>query len=342
MDANINRACEGLRVAEEIARFVLQDGRLLEGLREIRHTVSSLGQGFSGLSLLSSRDVKNDVGRSIKVGNLVREDPLGVARANLRRTEEALRTLEEFSRLKDHKQSVEFENLRFAVYDIEKEILKRLSIIHYQSSIRGLHAIIDLGLFKENYLGIARGAIEGGAGLIQLRAKGVCDRKFFEVGRALRQITRENNLPFIVNDRLDLALALEVDGVHLGQEDLPVGVARSILGMGKIIGRTSHSLDEAINAEREGADYIGLGPIFPTLTKPDLLPVGISLLREVKERVRLPVIAIGGIGEGNIQEVIEAGADGIACASCLARVEDVRKMSQDLSDHFRVYNEPDD
>lgn len=333
MDANINRAGEGLRVVEEIARFVLQNKGLTRELKEIRHTLSGLSGKLSS-SLLDSRDVERDVGKLIDTdGEMKREGCLGLARANLKRTQEALRALEEFSKLKNSKISFKFEELRFRIYGLEKKIYEKLQIENRKSKIEGLYVIIDLELFKQDCLKISEEVIEGGASLIQLRGKAAKDSELFETGQALRQTTKKSKVMFVVNDRPDLTLALEADGVHLGQDDLPVGIARRLLGANKIIGVSTHSLDEAIKAEEQGANYIGFGPIFSTSTKPDLLSVGTSLLKEVKNKIGLPVMAIGGINEENIQKVIEAGADGAACASCF-KTKNIKQAAWNLSKKF--------
>jgi thiamine-phosphate pyrophosphorylase len=172
---------------------------------------------------------------------------------------------------------------------------------------------------------IARSAIEGGAGIIQLRDKNAPDREFHEFAVELREITRSSGALFFVNDRVDIAAAVGADGVNVGQTDLPIAAARKVLGLGVLIGVSADSIDQAIVAEADGADYVGFGPVFPTSTKLDAGPVsGLDTLREVVRRVSIPVVAIGGIALGNIESVAESGA---ACAAVVSAVVCADDMS---------------
>jgi thiamine-phosphate pyrophosphorylase len=172
-------------------------------------------------------------------------------------------------------------------------------------------------------------AIRGGADCVQLREKDFNGRELLETGRLLRRLTREHGVTFIVNDRIDVARAVEADGVHLGQNDLPIEVARDILGPGKIVGLSTHNVREAVEAERVGADYIGLGPMRETTTKLDTEPVvGPAGLAEVRRHVRLPIVAIGGIREQDMAEIIRSGADGVAVISALIGADDVEETAR--------------
>lgn len=189
----------------------------------------------------------------------------------------------------------------------------------------GLYLILDSLLFGDNLIDAARELVELEVPAIQLRVKDREDREFARLALAIREITRGSGTLFIVNDRLDMALVSDADGLHLGQDDLPISLARRILGKEKIIGLSTHSLGEAVQAEALGADYIGLGPIFKTSTKPHLEPKGVALIKEVRKRVKIPIVAIGGINEENVGEVLTSGADGVALASCLAKAKDLPK-----------------
>jgi thiamine-phosphate pyrophosphorylase len=158
-----------------------------------------------------------------------------------------------------------------------------------------------------------------GAGVkwIQYREKSKPRREIYNEAKLLRKLTNEFGAVLIVNDYTDIALAVNADGVHLGQEDLPLKEARKILGKGKIIGASTHNIEEAIAAEAGGADYIGFGPIFPTVTKDAGEPRGINMLREVKSRVSIPVVAIGGINIENLKSVMDTGTDAVAVASAI-------------------------
>lgn len=179
---------------------------------------------------------------------------------------------------------------------------------------------------------IARLAIEGGANVIQLRDKTASSRKLYEAALAIREITEVANVIFIVNDRLDIALAVDADGVHVGQKDLPAPVARRLIGQNKILGVSAETLEQAIQAEQDGADYLGVGPIFEArATKPDAAePMGLLLLRQVCQHCQVPIIAIGGIDRSNAKEVMEAGARGIAVISAIVSANDVVAASRAL------------
>jgi thiamine-phosphate pyrophosphorylase len=196
-----------------------------------------------------------------------------------------------------------------------------------------LTVVTDAPLSRgRSHADIAREAIAGGADAIQLRDKEASGRALFEAACAIRRIAREAGVPFIVNDRVDVAIAADADGVHVGQEDLPAAAARAILGSGKILGVSAATVEEAIRAERDGADYIGFGPVFEARgTKPDApAPLGLDLLPEIRARCKIPVIAIGGVGAGNAARVIEAGAHGVAVISAVVSAADVRAATASL------------
>lgn len=194
-----------------------------------------------------------------------------------------------------------------------------------------LYAIADPSCSRGRVLDeMVSSAIEGGATVVQLRDKTASAKRFLGEAKALSSLARTLEVPFIVNDRVDVALASNADGVHLGQEDLPCSEARRLLGSGKLIGVSAHSLQEAREAEQQGADYISLGKIYPSVTKTEGTTIGLSALREVVAAVHLPVVAIGGIGLANLKEVFEAGAAGVALISGLFDAEDVKARAMEL------------
>ncbi|PKM83397.1 MAG: thiamine phosphate synthase [Firmicutes bacterium HGW-Firmicutes-14] len=174
------------------------------------------------------------------------------------------------------------------------------------------------------YLEVIKACIAGGAGIIQLREKNWDGARLIESGRSLRKLTREAGVLLIINDRVDIAMAVEADGVHIGQEDIPLPLVRKIAGSKMIIGVSAHDPPEAVAAEKAGADYIGFGPVFPTETKKDTRPVrGLELLKEVRKVTSLPIYAIGGIKAKNAGSVIRAGADGVAVVSGVIGADDI-------------------
>jgi thiamine-phosphate pyrophosphorylase len=202
----------------------------------------------------------------------------------------------------------------------------------------GLYVVTDEQLSNGlNHPEIARRAIAGGADVIQLRDK-TCDCAYlYRCAEEIRDIAREAGVPFIVNDRLDVALQIGADGVHLGQEDMPLKFARRVAPKDFIIGISAGTLQEALDAGRDGADYIGLGPIYLTASKSDAgESCGLGLLREVKSRVSIPLVAIGGIGAGNAADVIRAGADGIAVISAVVSQDDIEAAARSLKAIIRA------
>ncbi|MCD6452201.1 MAG: thiamine phosphate synthase [Acidobacteria bacterium] len=187
---------------------------------------------------------------------------------------------------------------------------------------------LSLGRSSEE---IVERAIAGGATVIQLREKELSDRQLYEEGLRIKEIIGTRDVLFVVNDRVDLALALDADGVHLGQDDLPLAVARRLLGENRIIGVSVQTPEEAQEAEREGADYLAASGVFPTTTKPDVGAVlGIPGLKRIREATSLPLVAIGGINLANVKEVIGAGADGIAVVSAVTTASDVTARCREL------------
>ncbi len=194
-----------------------------------------------------------------------------------------------------------------------------------------LYVILDRKCQRgRSFLETARAAIRGGADVIQLRDKELSAKELIRQGTPVRELTRQTEILFIVNDRLDVAVALQSDGVHLGQDDLPIDAAKRILGSKVLIGKSTHSLEQALEAEREGADYIGVGPVFATPTKPSYLPVGLELVKEVSERIKIPFVAIGGIEAGNIREVIGQGAVSVAVVRAVAGAENIEEAARQL------------
>ena len=195
-----------------------------------------------------------------------------------------------------------------------------------------LYVITDEGVSGNlSHAEIAKKAIAGGADVIQLRDKGCGCKELLRIGRVIREITRKTGTLFIVNDRLDVALACGADGVHLGQDDIGVGVARQIAPPGFILGVSVGTLEEAVRAERDGADYVAISPLFPTTSKNDAGPgYGLKALREIRQNVSVPIIAIGGVNRDNVNDVMAAGADGIAVISAVVGSPDIMKAAREL------------
>lgn len=190
----------------------------------------------------------------------------------------------------------------------------------------------DAGLARgRSHLAVIEAAIAGGATVVQYREKAASTRQMIAEAQALRELTRRAGVPLIVNDRLDVALAIDADGVHVGQDDMPAALARRLIGPDKILGVSAANLAEAMQAAQDGADYLGVGPIFATPTKPDAAPpIGMEGLRAICRQVALPIVAIGGINAANAVDAIRAGAHGVAVVSAVVAAEDVAAAASQL------------
>ena len=194
-----------------------------------------------------------------------------------------------------------------------------------------LYLVTDEKLSRgRSHLEVAEAAIRGGADVIQLRDKTADSGTLYRVAVAMRKLTLEAKIPLIVNDRLDIALAVDADGLHVGQDDLPASVARRLLGPGKILGVSTETPQEALQAEKDGADYLGVGPIFEARgTKADAgEPKGPAMIAPIRAKCRLPIVAIGGIKAGNARSVLEAGADAVAVISDIVAADDIEQAAR--------------
>ncbi len=195
-----------------------------------------------------------------------------------------------------------------------------------------LYLITDRDIIKDRYLKeCIEEAIKGGVTIVQIREKDASTREFYNIAKEVKEVTDKYNIPLIINDRLDIALAVDAAGVHLGQSDMSIEVARKILGEEKIIGISAGNLEEALEAEKSGADYLGIGAIFYTGTKKDIdEPIGLEGLKEIINKIKIPSVAIGGINKDNTEDVIKTGVNGISVISAILGYEDTKKASEEL------------
>jgi thiamine-phosphate pyrophosphorylase len=329
IDANLNRLAEGLRVLEDIARFALNHEPLTRELRSLRHQLLESAKPLER-SLLSSRDSARDIGAGLESPHVAkRETMASLVTANARRAQEALRVLEEFARLPEMTgvmDSGRYQQARFSLYEIEKKMLAAVWRQEKRERISGLYVIIDTEVLR-----VTRQVIRGGAKVVQLRDKTRPKGELEKIALEMKELCKERGLPFIVNDHLDIALAVGADGLHLGQRDFSVATARRLLPLDKVIGCSTKTEEQAIKAETEGADYLAVGSLYPTTTKVETILVGIERLREIKSVVSLPVVAIGGINRENAAEVVGAGANALAVISAVLSAEDVEEATRQLA-----------
>jgi len=333
IDENLNRLAEGLRVLEDIARMTLNDASLTSQLKTLRHNLIR-GDLFLNLKLLRSRDINADVGASLDVPGEKTEKSLPlIAVANSRRAQEALRVLEDMAKIPDFSglNSAGFRKARFEIYNLEQQLVSRLMRKEKIRKISGLYVIIDSQALRgRSHLETARQIIEAGVKVIQLRDKTLDKRSLIRIAGSIQELCRRNDVLFILNDYLDIALAVEADGLHIGQEDLPVETARKFLPQDTILGCSVTTVEQVRDAEAAGADYVAVGAIYATSSKDNAGAVGIERLRTIKQTARTPVVAIGGINQENVREVLAAGADSICVISAVVNAPDMRKAARDI------------
>ena len=202
----------------------------------------------------------------------------------------------------------------------------------------GLYFITDSRLTKKNIIEDVKSSIKGGVKIVQYREKYAPTKKMVGGAFEIKKLCKKNNVIFLINDGIDVALAVDADGIHLGQDDIPYEDARKLLGNKKIIGVTVHNLKEAIDAEKKGADYLGLSPIFDTSTKLDAgKSCSTSMITKVKKNIKIPIVAIGGINKSNIDEVLKAGAKNVAIISAIIAKTDVEEAVRQFIDKIDSY-----
>ena len=322
LDANSNRAREALRVLEEYARFVLDDAALTQRCKQCRHDLAEALKQTPQPALLANRDVERDVGTGISTPSETdRADPEAVAAAGAKRAVEALRCLEEYGKVAAPQAAQLFEGLRYRVYSIEHDIFISNPRLARLRAAR-LHVLITESVCNGAWLKAAEQAIAGGADVLQLREKSLSDHEFMKRARQLRKLTADQNVLFFVNDRPDIAYLSDADGVHVGREDLSVADARRIVGRTRLVGTSTHSVEQARQALSEEPDYIAVGPMFATITKPEAPVQGPRLLSAVLEFADRPTVAIGGITPRNVGSLdIRESVQIAACSGVIAAVD---------------------
>ncbi len=326
VDASLNRAAEGLRVAEEVLRFCgCADGFC--ALKSLRH---KLRQIFAPLRsrLLAARDTVSDPGRTTSAeGEFQRKDISAVFAANITRAQEALRVLEETAKVNSSDVAREIEKIRFEVYRIDKEWGGRLRGRAVLQKAR-LYVVCSRG--GDEAARIAD-AVAGVADLFQLRLKGVGGGEYLRVGRACKEALGDSGTLFVVNDRPDVALLSGADGVHLGAQDIPPIEARKMFC--GVIGATVHGRDDLRTALFAGVDYVGVGAFYPTETKKDARVQG-SALAEMMNGVDVVWFAIGGITEERLEELVEMGVERVAVGEAICGAEDVGGAARRIKDRL--------
>ena len=304
LDANFDRAREGLRIIEEWCRFALNDPQMANECKQMRQ---ELGQWHTP-EIRAARDTAGDVGTELSHPREERRDSIAqLLQANLCRVQEALRVLEEYGKLHSSSLSGGCKQMRYRVYTLESNLL----------AYNRQHLLKTAKLYlvtapAPDLLARVEASLAGGLTLVQYRDKQNNDVDRLAMAQQMCQLCHHYGALFILNDRVDLALAVGADGVHLGQQDVSVALARQILGSQKIVGKSTTNPEEMERALKEGADYIGVGPVYETPTKAGKAAAGLEYVRHAAKHATVPWFAIGGIDSSNIDDVLAAGAPAIA------------------------------
>jgi thiamine-phosphate pyrophosphorylase len=337
LDANLDRAREGLRVLEDWARFGVDRADLVARTKDMRQRLGRLHRDDYKLARHTATDPAAGMGHPAQQERL---SPSQVVGANAGRVHEALRVLEEFGRSIDPELAHEAAALRYGLYDLEVDLLQASRGGQQRRQLLAqchLYLVSSPGPGLEAVVAAALGA---GVRLVQYRAKDgspsgqagvpIDDSQRLQQARQLRQLCASHGALFIVNDRIDLALAVEADGVHLGQGDLPPAVARQLLGPERLIGRSTHGLDQLHQAVADGCDYVGVGPVNATPTKPGREPVGLDYVRQAAAESPIPFFAIGGLDCANVGAVRQAGGQRVAVVRAITAAADPAAATQAL------------
>ena len=329
IDADVNRAREALRTAEEAARFLLEDATLAAEAKDLRNAVAAVALALEsavGRPLASARDTPGDVGTRLQgAGESRRDGAAGVVRAATDRLSESLRAIEEWT--KAVPEAVEagipprVETLRYRGYELQRRLLGALTV-RRRPQWRLCVLITEAACRGGDWLGVAAAAVAAGADCLQLREPELGGGDLLARGRRLRQITGDAGVALVVNDRPDVALACGADGVHLGQSDLPADAARRLAGDRLLIGVSTSRIQEARAALAAGADLCGVGPMHASGTKHKDHIVGPAYLADYLAWGRLPHLAIGGIDATRAEALAAAGARGVAVCGAVAGADD--------------------
>jgi len=332
IDANINRVSEGIRVLEDISRFIFENKAITEELRNLRHLTR---KSFKDERLINFRDSIGDIGFEISSNSVLdkKEYLDNLIDANFKRVQEGLRCIEESLKILGHYEiSKVYENIRYSSYNLEKKfVIKDFSLDTDLYCITGE----DFSLGRDN-ITVAQLLIDAGIKVIQYREKNKTKSEKLKECIEIKSLTAKAGVTFIINDDVDIALAVKAEGIHIGQDDMPIGEVRKIVGK-MIIGVSTHNPEQAIKAVKDGADYIGVGPVFETKTKKNVEKSdGLNYLKWVSENINIPHVAIGGITEDNIILVKSNGGKCFAMISDIVGTENIKNKVNSI--RLKLYN----
>jgi thiamine-phosphate pyrophosphorylase len=336
LDANLDRAREGLRVIEDWCRFGLERPDLVGRTKDFRQRLGRCHQARFKLARHTATDPATGMAHAAQAE---RQGAAAVVAANWGRVQEALRVLEEFGRGLAGPLAAEAAAIRYGLYDLEVDVLRAAAGPGWRRELLQGCQLYLVTSPVENLLEVVAAALEAGVRLVQYRAKSgapgpggqpLSDEHRLAEARALRQLCARHGALFLINDRIDLALAVDADGVHLGQDDLPPAIARRLLGPERLIGRSTQRLDQLQQAVADGCDYVGVGPVNATPTKPGREPVGLDYVRQAAAASPIPFVAIGGIDATTLAGPLAAGASRVAVVRAITQAADPGAASAEL------------
>lgn len=326
LDANLDRAREGLRVIEDWCRFGLDREDLVIPLKDWRQRLGALHLE----EYKQARSTATDRGAGLEHPvQLDRHRPDQVVAANAARVQEALRVLEEFARNHTPALAQTAADIRYGLYDLEVNCLNATRSDRRRARLKDARLCL-LTCPSRQLIPTVEQALRHGVEMVQYREKRADDRQQLQDARALAKLCRRYGALFIVNDRIDIALAVDADGVHLGQEDMPTDAARRLIGPDRLLGRSTHTLDQVQQADSEGCDYLGLGPVFSTDVKPDKAPIELTMLDRAAQISQRPIFAIGGINSTTLPLLLEHRCRRIAVIGAIMNADDPAEATQAL------------
>ncbi|PZO22336.1 MAG: thiamine phosphate synthase [Leptolyngbya foveolarum] len=345
LDANLDRAREGIRTIEEWCRFGLNDEDSTAQLKHLRQVLAS----WHSSQIRAARDTPGDLGTALTHSReAVRPSLTALLQANFARVQEALRVLEEYGKLYNLEMSAACKQMRYQLYTIDSQILDPMvnsesttaqpaenSAQRWQQLTRARTYLVTSPV--PNFLEVVESALKGGIAIVQYREKTAADDERLAMAKQMRSLCHRYGALFIVNDRIDIAAAADADGVHLGQHDLPMEVARRILGPDKIVGRSTTNSQELQQALAEKADYIGVGPVHETPTKPGKAASGNEYVRYAAEHATMPWFTIGGLNADNLEPTLAAGATRVAVVRALMQADDPAEVARSLVRQTQQY-----
>jgi thiamine-phosphate pyrophosphorylase len=305
IDANIDRVAEGLRVIEDYTRFISKQKSITEKLSKFRKQVNQ--SEVDMINHLLHRNLSNDM----RVNEIPqkRENIISLLKANFKRVEEGLRVLEEYTG------NASYNRIRYGIYELEKDII-----------LNAMKKTLNPGAYLiSDDLAILEQGIKWNVSAIQLRDKKSSKKIVLKKALAIKEKAKKAGVPLIINDYLDIALLSDADGFHSGQDDIEVPSVRKILGPHKIIGRSTSTLVEGLNAQKDGADYIGIGPIWATVSKPEYKPIGLDYLKKAEEQITIPYVAIGDINLDHMADISSFRPPLVALIRAYKEIPDIQK-----------------